>query len=89
MSSLPPIPPAVTSSAGAIGSRDSQPGDTKRAASTGAQPTGIEASAEGGDRDADGRDLREHERRSDAEILEQALEDAAEADESGGLDVSL
>lgn len=89
MSSIPPVPPAVAAAAGAVGSRDAQADTSNKAAAAGGQSTAIEASAEGGDRDADGRDLREHERRTEDEVLEQAKEEASGADERGGLDVSV
>lgn len=89
MSSLPPIPPAIAAAAGAVGSRDSQAGETSQSSSTGGQTQAVEASAEGSDRDADGRDLREHKRRPNQESLDEAIEEATGAEERGGLDVSV
>lgn len=87
MSSIPPVPPAIASAAGAIGVRDQKADAANKSTAAGLQQTSIEASAEGGDRDADGRDLREHKRRSDAENLKDAIEKASGVEERGGLDV--
>lgn len=89
MSSIPSIPPAIAAAAGAVGSRDSQSDSVNKTSASSGQQIAIEASSDSGDRDADGRDLREHRRKREEVSLEEALEEASGADERGGLDVSV
>ena len=78
------IPAPLAAAAGAT----SQPQRSESAGQTGSdgsKPVSVEAGGEGGDRDADGRDLRRHDRPD----LEEAKEEAEGVTESGGLDVSV
>lgn len=89
MSSIPPVPPSIAAAAGAIGGRDAQADASNKAASAAGPSNAIEAGSESGDRDADGRDLRDHQRKPAEEILEEAEEQARGSEERGGLDVTV